>query len=86
MIHCDFPQLTIGPAKERNKQTGGKYLIASVCHRLTPDDCYTSLTLVRDSFGRNPYITEPTSSSRSSGFTEDYNGITVPKSSGGNFL
>ena len=63
MIHCDFPQLTIGPAKERNKQTGGKYLIASVCHRLTPDDCYTSLTLVRDSFGRNP---TPSSSSSSS--------------------
>lgn len=89
MIHCDFPQLSVDPAKESNKQTGGKYLIASVCHRLTPDDCYTSLTLVRDSFGRNPYITEPTSSSsssRSSGFTEDYNGITVPKSSGSNFL
>jgi len=62
MIHCDFPQLSVDPAKERNKQTGGKYLIASVCHRLTPDDCYTSLTLVRDSFGRKPYTTATTSS------------------------
>jgi hypothetical protein len=54
LIHCDFPDLTVDKSKETNKQTGGKYLIASVCHRLTPEDCYTSLTLVRDSFGRKP--------------------------------
>ena len=54
MVHCDFPQLTIDRNKETNKQTGGLYLIASVCHRMTPDDCFSRLTLVRDTFGRKP--------------------------------
>ena len=54
LVHCDFPQLTIDRNKETNKQTGGLYLIASVCHRMTPDDCFSRLTLVRDTFGRKP--------------------------------
>jgi hypothetical protein len=50
MIECDFPDLAKIENKQPNKQTKGKYMIASLCHRITPNDCFTSLTLVRDSF------------------------------------
>ena len=55
LIYCDFPELTVDHNKEVNKETGGIYMIASLCHRLTRGDCYTSLTLVRDTFGRIPF-------------------------------
>jgi hypothetical protein len=50
MIECDFPDLARVENRQPNKQTKGKYMIASLCHRITPKDCFTSLTLVRDSF------------------------------------
>ena len=52
VIHCDFPELSVDQNKVTNKETGGKYLIVNVCHRMTPEDCYSRLTLVRDTFGR----------------------------------
>ena len=52
MIECDFPQLESILNKETNPQSGGKYMVASVCHRITPRETYTSLGLVRDSFGK----------------------------------
>ena len=55
LIYCDFPALTVDHNKETNTETGGIYMIASLCHRLTRGDCYTSLTLVRDTFGRIPF-------------------------------
>jgi len=35
-----------------DKQVGGLYIIAALCHYVTPKECLTNLTLVRDSFGR----------------------------------
>lgn len=55
LIHCDFPGLTVDQNKEVNKQSGGIYMIASLCHRITPRETFTSMTLVRDSFGRKPF-------------------------------
>jgi hypothetical protein len=54
VIECDFPDLSKKTSKGPNKETKGKYLIASLCHRVTPNDTYTSLTLVRDSFNTSP--------------------------------
>jgi hypothetical protein len=51
IIYCDFPEIN-NKKDEPNKETGGKYLIASLCHKVTPKNTYTSLTLVRDSFGK----------------------------------
>jgi hypothetical protein len=51
VIYCDFPEIN-NKKLETNKETGGKYLIASLCHKVTPKNSYTSLTLVRDSFGK----------------------------------
>lgn len=50
IIECDFPDLAHIDNKKPNTQTKGKYMISSLCHRITPKDCFTSLTLVRDSF------------------------------------
>jgi len=52
IVECDFPQLEGQLKKENNPQSGGKYLVASVCHRVTPRETLTSLGLVRDSFGK----------------------------------
>ena len=55
LVHCDFPGLTIEKTTEVNKKSGGIYMIASLCHRITPRETFTSMTLVRDSFGRKPF-------------------------------
>ena len=52
IVEVDFPSAESSLSREKNRQTGGKYMVASVCHRLTPDTTYTSLGLVRDSFGK----------------------------------
>jgi len=55
LIYCDFPEVRTSKNSKTNKQSGGIYMISSVCHRLTSDQSSTSLTLVRDSFGRKPF-------------------------------
>ena len=55
LVYCDFPELTTERSAQVNDQSGGIYMIASLCHRLTSRDTYTSLTLVRDSFGRKSF-------------------------------
>ena len=55
MIYCEFPELTTDPNTPVNKGSGGLYMISSLCHNLTPRETYTSLTLVRDTFGRKPF-------------------------------
>jgi len=37
---------------EIDKQAGGLYIIASLCHQIKPDKTLTKLCLIRDSFGR----------------------------------
>ena len=54
LIHCDFPELSTDKNSGMNKQSSGIYMIASLCHRITTSDTFTSLTLVRDTFGRKP--------------------------------
>lgn len=55
LIHCDFPELTVESNTQVNPQSSGIYMIASLCHRITTRDTFTSLTLVRDTFGRKPF-------------------------------
>ena len=51
----DAPQLkTDTNSDEVDKQTGGNYIIADVCHYISSKHTLTKLTLVRDSFGRKP--------------------------------
>ena len=55
LIHCEFPELSAEPNTKVNKRSGGLYMISSLCHNITPSETYTSLTLVRDTFGRKPF-------------------------------
>lgn len=52
LIHCDFPELSTKPNQKPSKKMSGIYMIADVCHRITPTDTLTSLNLIRDSYGR----------------------------------
>lgn len=53
MVRCDFPQVRgdNGTGQDINTKTSGDYLVAHVCHRVTPSDTFTSLGLIRDSYG-----------------------------------
>ena len=54
-IYVDAPELKAeSTSMDVNKQTGGNYIIADVCHYLSSKHTLTKLTLVRDSFGRKP--------------------------------
>ena len=55
LIYCEFPELSTNPNTDVNQKSGGLYMISSLCHNLTPKQTYTSLTLVRDTFGRKPF-------------------------------
>ena len=49
-IYCEFPEVS-AQTKRPSRQTSGLYLIASLCHKVTPSKTYTSLNLIRDSYG-----------------------------------
>ena len=51
-IFVDAPELKEEVDDEVNKETGGLYIIADLCHLITPTGTFTKLNLVRDSFGR----------------------------------
>ena len=55
LIYCEFPKLSTEPNTQVNKKSGGLYMISSLSHNITPRETYTSLTLVRDTFGRKPF-------------------------------
>ena len=51
VVFCDSKQLAVAD-EEINDEYGGLYIIADLCHYITPKETYTKLNLVRDSFGR----------------------------------
>jgi hypothetical protein len=51
LVFCDSKQLA-KVDEEINKEYGGLYIIADLCHYISPKETYTKLNLVRDSFGR----------------------------------
>ena len=59
LVYCDFPQLKGDTNKESNDESGGIYMVAHVCHRVTPEESFSSLSLVRDSFGKNTGFANP---------------------------
>ena len=53
VVFMDAPELqTDTKNDEVNKESGGLYIIADLCHYISPKETYTKLNLVRDSFGR----------------------------------
>ena len=52
-IFVDAPDLQTDTTNDEvNKESGGLYIIADLCHYITPKETYTKLNLVRDTFGR----------------------------------
>ena len=52
VVFCDFPELSGSDKKESNPESGGLYMVAHVCHKVTSGSTTTSLALVRDSYGK----------------------------------
>ena len=51
VVFCDAKQLS-NTDEEINKEYGGLYIIADLCHYISPKETFTKLNLVRDSIGR----------------------------------
>jgi hypothetical protein len=52
-VFIDAPELQTDTKNDSvNKNSGGLYIIADLCHYISPKETYTKLNLVRDSFGR----------------------------------
>ena len=54
LVECAFQEVGGSQSKRINPETKGIYMVASVCHKLTPQDTLTSLSLIRDSYGQRP--------------------------------
>jgi hypothetical protein len=53
VVFVDAPAVNGSTSKDEvDKKNGGLYIIADLCHLVTPKETYTKLNLVRDSFGR----------------------------------
>ena len=53
VVFLDAPELQTDTKNDDvNKESGGLYIIADLCHYISPKETYTKLNLVRDSFGR----------------------------------
>lgn len=53
MIECRFPRISKSNANEYDTETSGLYMIKELCHHFDVERSYTSLKLVRDTFGIN---------------------------------
>ena len=51
VIQCDFPRVS-EETTNLDKKLSGKYLISTLCHFVSPKQCYTQLGVIRDSYGR----------------------------------
>jgi hypothetical protein len=53
IIECKFPKITQSDAKEYDTETSGLYMIKELCHHFDINRSYTSMKLIRDTFGIN---------------------------------
>lgn len=53
IIECNFPKITQSNAKEFDKEQSGLYMIKELCHHFDVENSYTSMKLIRDTFGIN---------------------------------
>ena len=51
IINCVFPDLQEGQTKSLDTSASGNYLIARLSHHLQVNACFTSMNLIRDSYG-----------------------------------
>jgi len=53
IIECQFPKISQSDAKEYDTETSGLYMIKELCHHFDANRSYTSMKLIRDTFGIN---------------------------------
>jgi len=53
IIECQFPKITQSDEKEYDTETSGLDMIKELCHHFDANNSYTSMKLVRDTFGIN---------------------------------
>jgi hypothetical protein len=53
VIKCEFPKITQADEKEYDTETSGLYMIKELCHHFDANNSYTSMKLIRDTFGIN---------------------------------
>ena len=54
IINCRFPKISQdGERGSEDEETSGLYMIKELCHHFEPTSSFTSMTLVRDNFGRH---------------------------------
>ena len=52
IIECLFPKTTISNKKEYDQDQSGLYMIKELCHHFDTTGSYTSMKLIRDTFGK----------------------------------
>ena len=52
IIECLFPKTTTSTKKEFDQQQSGLYMIKALCHHFDTEGSYTSMKLIRDTFGQ----------------------------------
>jgi hypothetical protein len=53
IINCQVPKISTGDKEEFDKDQSGLYMIKELCHHFDTDGSYTSMKLVRDTFGKH---------------------------------
>lgn len=51
LIRCDFKEISSDKNSKKSSRLSGIYMIADLCHYLSPKETYTKLRVVRDSYG-----------------------------------
>jgi hypothetical protein len=51
VIECRFPKITQANEKEFDTETSGLYMIKELCHHFDSNNSYTSMKLIKDTFG-----------------------------------
>jgi hypothetical protein len=51
IIKCNFPKISNDGKEEYDKEQSGLYMIKELCHHFDSDASYTSMKLIRDTFG-----------------------------------
>ena len=51
LIECKIPKITLSKKNEFDPETSGLYMIKELCHHFDTEASYTSMKLIRDTFG-----------------------------------
>ncbi len=52
LLECQFPNINRATTGSTDEEQSGLYMIKELCHYFDASGSYTSLTLLRDTFGR----------------------------------